>query len=138
MLKEVERYKNEIICSNKFESIAFTEPLSRTIVSIFRLEDGRPKISRIIRRIASERVQSSQNYKEITLKELNSRLSLVYSFPDPDVIFYTGPSCCTQGFMPWQLKLTEFIRLSHDHSFTVDSFVCALYKYNNHHQRFGK
>lgn len=141
---EVERHKKGvpgyIKWANKPDLNGYTNGIQAhtVIINMFNSKDGRPKIAECISRIAEERSKSMQN-TEITVRELNNRLSSVYpSIPDPDVIFYTGPSCCSHGVLPWQIKLAEFVQLSLDHSINVNTYVGALYKYNKCDQRFGK
>ncbi|XP_047990279.1 dehydrodolichyl diphosphate synthase complex subunit nus1 [Leguminivora glycinivorella] len=108
------------------------------IINIFNAYDGRPKIAQCVSQIATESC-SIDKYRELTVDELNNRLNLMYpSIPDPDVVIYTGAVCRTSGLLPWQIRLTEFIQLSLDHSVNVKSYIGALYKYNKCDQRFGK
>lgn len=108
-------------------------------VNIITRLDGRPKIAQCIREIAESKVTCSRATNEYTAQELDVILASWYpSFPDPDLILYTGTLCCTHGFLPWQIRLTEFVQLSLDHCINVDSYVGALYKYNKCDQRFGK
>lgn len=75
----------------------------------------------------------------MTAEEFNKFLCLEYPpIPDPDVILYTGPLCCTYGFLPWQIRLTEFIPLSLSHNINIYNYLGALYKYSKCDQRFGK
>lgn len=108
-------------------------------VNIFTSHDGRPKIAHCIRDIANNKVSCKREAEEFTAQELGDALALFYpSIPDPDVILYTGSLCSAHGFLPWQLRLTEFVQLSTDHCINVNSYVGALYKYNKCDQRFGK
>ncbi|KAI8421592.1 hypothetical protein MSG28_009609 [Choristoneura fumiferana] len=141
---EVERHKKGvpgyIKWANKPDLNGYTNGIQAhtVIINIFNSKDGRPKIAECISQIAEERSKSMRN-TEITVKELNTRLSSLYpSIPDPDVIFYTGASCCSHGVLPWQIRLAEFVQLSLDHSINVNTYVGALYKYNKCDQRFGK
>lgn len=107
------------------------------VINIFSNRDGRPRISQCIREIAEK--NSEYQHSEFTAQDLDKVLSLLYpSIPDPDVVLYTGQFCCTHGFLPWQIRLTEFIKLSLDHRVNVDNFIGALYKYNKCDQRYGK
>lgn len=110
------------------------------VINIFSSRDGRPRISKCIREIAEKsNLKSDYSSSEFTAQELDKVLSLLYpSIPDPDLILYTGQFCCTHGFLPWQIRLTEFIKLSLDHRVNVDKFIGALYKYNKCDQRYGK
>ncbi|XP_030021203.2 dehydrodolichyl diphosphate synthase complex subunit nus1 [Manduca sexta] len=109
------------------------------IVNIFSSYDGRPTIAQCIRQLAEEKIKYSRKSNEFTAQEFDEVLKFIYpSIPDPEVILYTGPLCTTRGALPWQIRLSEFIQLSKDHSVNIDSFVGAMYKYNKCDQRFGK
>ncbi|KAJ8716543.1 hypothetical protein PYW07_003170 [Mythimna separata] len=108
-------------------------------INIFSCEDGRPTVVQCIRQIAEDRVVCSRESAEYTAQEIDNILMLMYpSIPDPELVLYTGPLCCTRGLLPWQIRLTEFIQLSLDHSINIDNFIGALYRYNKCDQRFGK
>ncbi|XP_075975559.1 transport and golgi organization 14 [Anticarsia gemmatalis] len=109
------------------------------VINIFTRKDGHQTIAQCIRQIAEDKVICNRKSIEFTAQELDNTLKLMYpSIPDPDLVLYTGPVCCTHGLLPWQIRLTEFIQMSLDHSVNVDNFVGALYKYNKCDQRFGK
>lgn len=109
------------------------------VINIFTHEDGLPKVAHCIQQIAEEKVICTRESSEFTAQELDNVLKLIYpSIPDPDVVLYTGPWCCTHGFLPWQIRLTEFIQLSLDNSVNIDSYLGALFRYNKCDQRFGK
>lgn len=106
-------------------------------INILSSEDGQPKIAQCLRHIAEEKIQCKRSSVEFTAQEFDEVLTVLYPIPDPDLVLYTG-TCCTHGLLPWQIRLTEFVQLSLDHSINVESYVGALYKYNKCDQRFGK
>jgi len=57
---------------------------------------------------------------------------------DPDLGLYFDDVCCTFGLLPWQLRLTEFIRVKFHSTINVTHFIDALYSYSKCEQRFGK
>lgn len=108
-------------------------------VNIFRDSDGRSRIAQCIKAIAEKKITLNSQTNDFTAEDLDKVFSLVYpSIPEPEIVLYTGVLCCTHGFLPWQIRLTEFIRLSLDHSVNIDSYVGAMYKYSKCDQRFGK
>lgn len=108
-------------------------------VNIFTHRDGAPMIAQCIQRISEDRVICNRESNEYTAQELDDVLRLMYPcIPDPDLVLYTGPVCCTKGLLPWQIRLTEFVQLSINHSVNIDNYVGALYRYNKCDQRFGK
>lgn len=59
--------------------------------------------------------------------------------PEPELAFYFGEHCCTYGLSPWQIRLTEFVRLERTVlDVGLGSFVRSLYRYAKCEQRFGK
>lgn len=108
-------------------------------INIFRDVDGRSRIAQCIRDIAENKIALNSETNEFTAQDLDKFVSVVYpSIPEPEIVLYTGVLCCTHGFLPWQIRLSEFIRLSLDHSVNIDSYVGAMYKYSKCDQRYGK
>lgn len=59
--------------------------------------------------------------------------------PEPELAFYFDEYCCTYGLSPWQIRLTEFLRLGTAASdVRLGGYLRALYKYAKCEQRFGK
>lgn len=113
---------------------------SNTIfINIFSSNDGKPRISECIKLIAKGELKCEKNSEEFTVQEFGDTLQQINpAVPDPDLVLYTGPLCCTYGFLPWQIRLTEFVQLSVDSNLNINSYLGALYKYNKCDQRFGK
>ncbi|CAK1585246.1 unnamed protein product [Parnassius mnemosyne] len=127
--------------SNKPDLNGYTYGMNanKIIINIFNYMNGRPQIVNCIKQIAKGEVLCKKKSTEYTTQEFGEALIQTYSLiPDPDLILYTGPLCCSYGLMPWQIRLTEFIQLSLDHSVNIDSYLGALFKYNKCDQRFGK
>ncbi|KAM3964932.1 transport and golgi organization 14 [Aphomia sociella] len=145
LFREVERSKKGIPGFIKWSKMpdlnGYTngEQGHTVIINIFRCSDGRPIITQCIKQIAIEEVSCERESSEYTAQELGNTLVSFYpSVPDPDLILYSGPLCCTKGLLPWQIRLSEFIQLSINPHITIDSYIGALYKYNKVDQRFGK
>ena len=108
-------------------------------LNIFTSKDGKLTVAQCIRQIAEDRVICSRESEEYTAQELDIALKSIYpSIPEPELVLYTGSLCCTHGLLPWQIRLSEFVQLSIDHSVNIDSYIGALYRYNKCDQRFGK
>ncbi|XP_049872802.1 dehydrodolichyl diphosphate synthase complex subunit NUS1 [Pectinophora gossypiella] len=142
---EVERNKKGIPgCikwSNKPNLNGYTNgiPAHTIMVNILSPEDGRTRIAQCIQEIARGKIPCQRNSNEFTAQELDEALTLMYPpIPDPDLVLYTGPLCCTHGLLPWQIRLTEFIQLSVDHSINIENYIGALTIYSKCDQRFGK
>lgn len=108
------------------------------VVNIFSYEDGKRKVSDLMKNELTKQQQSSEN---LTVDLVDDKLKVLYgSIPDPDVAVYFGNVCSTYGFLPWQIRLTEFFQI--DYSWKKDlklkKFVNVLYNYARVEQRFGK
>lgn len=127
--------------SNKPDLNGYTYGMNanNVFINIFSYKDGRPQIVECIRQIANGYIDCEKKANEFTSEEFGKALTTLYnSLPEPDLVLYTGPYCTTYGLLPWQIRLTEFIQLSLDHSVDIYSYIGALYKYNKCDQRFGK
>ncbi|XP_014355796.2 dehydrodolichyl diphosphate synthase complex subunit Nus1 [Papilio machaon] len=127
--------------SNKPDLNGYTYGMNanNVFINIFSYKDGRPQIVESIRQIAKGGVDCEKKSNEFTTEEFGKVLTQLYNnIPDPDLVMYTGPHCSTYGLLPWQIRLTEFVQLSLDHSVDISSYIGALYKYNKCDQRFGK
>lgn len=108
-------------------------------MNIITKAHGRDKIAQCIREIAEGKVVCKKSSNEFTSQEFNEALlSLYLPIPDPNLILYTGPLCCTHGLLPWHIRLSEFIQMSSDSCISVDNYINALCIYMSCNQRFGK
>jgi hypothetical protein len=109
------------------------------IVNLFSSDDGHAKFDQLLTR---EMCQDSKKRKnqQITINEVDEKLSKMFgNMPEPDLAIFFGSVCCTMGFMPWHIRLTEFIQISHKlRDLSLDKYLRVLYKYAKCEQRFGK
>lgn len=78
--------------------------------------------------------------QQISIDLVEEKLSKLYgNIPDPELAIYFGNSTCTSGFLPWHIRLTEFIQISYKiHYLSIDKYLRVLYKFARCEQRFGK
>lgn len=78
--------------------------------------------------------------QQITIDLVDEKLKKLYgNIPDPELAIYFGNSTCTAGFLPWHMRLTEFIQIAYKlHHLSLDKYLRVLYKYAKCEQRFGK
>lgn len=109
------------------------------VVNLYSSEDGHAKFDQLLTRELCEPSAMCET-KQITIDKVDETLSKLFGLiPDPDLAVYFGTTCCTMGFMPWQIRLTEFIQLSHKlHNLSLDKYLRVLYKFAKCEQRFGK
>lgn len=78
--------------------------------------------------------------QQITIDLVDEKLKGLYGcIPDPELAIYFGNNTCTSGFLPWHMRLTEFIQIAYKlHHLSLDKYLDVLYKYAKCEQRFGK
>ncbi|CRL04847.1 CLUMA_CG017900, isoform A [Clunio marinus] len=113
------------------------------VVNIYSSEDGHEKFDQLLRReLLSDKGSSGKTVdcSKFTIDYIDEELSKLYGqMSDPDLTVYFGNICCTMGFMPWQIRLTEFIQISYKlRTLSLDKYLKVLYKYAKCEQRFGK
>lgn len=113
------------------------------VVNLYSSEDGHAKFDQLLtHELCRDNNNSSTmcDSKQITIDKVDETLSKLFGhMPDPDLAVFFGTTCCTMGFMPWQIRLTEFIQLSYKlHNLSLDKYLRVLYKYAKCEQRFGK
>lgn len=78
--------------------------------------------------------------QQISIDLVDEKLKKLYgNIPDPELAIYFGNSTCTSGFLPWHIRLTEFIQVAYKlHHLSLDKYLKVLYNYAKCEQRFGK
>lgn len=111
------------------------------VVNLYSSQDGHEKFNQLLTQelLGADKSEACNN-ENITVDLIEEKLSKLYGyFPDPDLGVYFGSFCCTQGFLPWQIRLTEFIQISYKlRSLSLQKYVNVLYKYAKCEQRFGQ
>ena len=100
-------------------------------------EDGKAQIARLCRKLGQEVQSGKLSVEQVNVEFVDGRLAEEFNqMPDPDLALYTGEYCCTYGFLPWHIRLTEFIPIGQD--LVLQDFLTTLYKYAKKEQRYGK
>lgn len=78
--------------------------------------------------------------QQISIDLVDEKLKKLYgNVPDPELAIYFGNNTCTSGFLPWHIRLTEFIQVSYKlHHISLEKYLKVLYQYARCEQRFGK
>lgn len=105
------------------------------VVNLLAAEDGRRKFTKLLQ----EQLVTVKS-DDITCNLIDEKMSAMYgAMPDPDCAVYFGSFQCTQGLLPWQIRLTEFYQLSYELStISPQKYLNVIYKYGKCEQRFGK
>lgn len=76
-------------------------------VNICSAIDGIGDIAAVAHTIAKAVEEKAICAKDVTADLINSSLEATKQFPDPDFCITTDESS-TLGFLPWQIRITEF------------------------------
>lgn len=119
------------ICGSQ---IVYKNGLKKDIsVNFLSPAEGKPKIAEICRRIAND---ASLAPEQINISTVNEKFSSIIN-PDPELAIYFGDVCSTYGFLPWHIRLTEFMQIKSQKTLSVEVFLSTLFKYSKVEQRFG-
>jgi len=119
--------------------------IKHIVVNLYSSDDGHVKFNQLLtQELCKDNVESAETAtpvsEKITVDYIDEKLSKIYGhLPDPDLAMYFGSACCTMGFMPWQIRLTEFIQVSNKlKNLSIEKYLRVLYKFAKCEQRFGK
>uniref|UniRef100_W5UCZ9 ditrans,polycis-polyprenyl diphosphate synthase [(2E,6E)-farnesyldiphosphate specific] n=1 Tax=Ictalurus punctatus TaxID=7998 RepID=W5UCZ9_ICTPU len=110
----------------------------QTVVKVWSPDDGKLGIVRAAQQLCKAVEQKESTSKDITVSVLDSLLRESKNIPDPELVLKFGPVESTLGFLPWHIRLTEFISLPSHKDVSYDDFLCALRRYSTCEQRLGK
>ncbi|XP_042866188.1 dehydrodolichyl diphosphate synthase complex subunit Nus1-like [Penaeus japonicus] len=100
------------------------------IINLLSLTDGRGSLSVIARQLSSEPGKVNQ--------ELLESWKVTRGQPDPEVVITIGEPISTMGFLPWQIRLSEFFAIPSLNRFEYSDFQTILRQYSKCEQRCGK
>lgn len=110
---------------------------NKITVSLLSKDDGKKRIVSVVKTLSDGARNGSLNPNLIDVNYIDRELCDA-SFPVPNLAIYCGNSFCTNGLLPWHIRLTEFINLGSHHCIKVEKFVEVLLNYGQCEQRFGK
>lgn len=108
------------------------------VVQVLSEDDGKQSIVRAAQRLCREVEQKQRSSSDISVALLDSTLRESKNIPDPDLVLKFGPVDSTLGFLPWQIRLTEFIALPSHIDVSYEDFLGALQRFASCEQRVGK
>lgn len=80
----------------------------KTRVQILSYEDGKGKIVSFTQDLAKGVCSGGLRPDEISIELLRDKLQFE-GIPDPDLAIVCGHTLSTYGFLPWHIKVTEFV-----------------------------
>lgn len=108
------------------------------IVNLYSSDDGQERFNDLLTLECHDKLKNAEA-ENLTIDYIDSKLGKLYGCSDPDLAIFFGSFCCTMGFLPWHIRLTEFIPISNRlHNISLDKYLQVLYKYGKCEQRFGK
>lgn len=110
----------------------------RVCVQLLSEDDGKGDILESARRIASDYSQKNLDIKQINIDYVDQSLKATGNIPDPELALLFGSTNSLMGFLPWQTRLTEIMRVPTMRNIHYSTFTELLQKYSKCNQRFGK
>ncbi|XP_067098521.1 dehydrodolichyl diphosphate synthase complex subunit nus1 isoform X2 [Osmerus mordax] len=108
------------------------------VVRVLSAEDGKQSIVQAAQQLCREVEQQQRSSSDISVSLLDSLLRESKNIPDPDLVLKFGPVESTLGFLPWQIRLTEFISLPTHLDVSYEDLFGALQLFATCEQRVGK
>lgn len=116
--------------SNGINSVTGSQQHILTL-NILCIEDGKEDIVRLCKKSCRE--NCSPLHPEYITSELITSGQI-----DPDLVVVVGRPICSLGFLPWQIRLTEFLNIPSLSRLNYFEFRRLLNLYSNCEQRFGR
>ncbi|KAL0967404.1 hypothetical protein UPYG_G00251800 [Umbra pygmaea] len=110
----------------------------QSVVNVVSPDDGKLRIVRAAQQLCRAVEEREKTSKDINVTMLDSLLRESKSPPDPELVLNFGPIESSLGFLPWHIRLTEFISLPSHVNICYEDFFSALQRYASCEQRLGK
>uniref|UniRef100_A0A3Q1C8K4 ditrans,polycis-polyprenyl diphosphate synthase [(2E,6E)-farnesyldiphosphate specific] n=1 Tax=Amphiprion ocellaris TaxID=80972 RepID=A0A3Q1C8K4_AMPOC len=132
LLEEILRQQNLLGVDGSKYSIEFLSNGSD------KHNDGKQSIVQAAQQICRSVENKERSSKDISVSMLDVLLRESKNIPDPDLVLKFGPVNSTLGFLPWHIRLTEFISLPSHRDVSYDNVLDALQRYASCQQRLGQ
>ncbi|XP_076128715.1 dehydrodolichyl diphosphate synthase complex subunit nus1 [Alosa pseudoharengus] len=110
----------------------------QAVVKVLSPEDGRQGIVEAAQKLCRAVEQRERAAKDIDVTLLDSLLRESRNIPDPDLVLKFGAVQSTLGYLPWHIRLSEFISLPTHANISYEDLLGALQSFASCEQRFGK
>ncbi|KAI8791911.1 dehydrodolichyl diphosphate syntase complex subunit nus1 [Biomphalaria glabrata] len=141
MSQEKTNYDIQIVSSShpvSCQSSSGSCKAQKVKVHLLCVEDSHSKIISVAQHLCHLVSTGAYQVDDITPSNVDTFLQESLQFPDPDLCIKFGSVDCLFGYLPWQIRLTEFISLPSHKGVTYKSFLSTLVQFGNTNQRFGK
>ncbi|XP_029352427.1 dehydrodolichyl diphosphate synthase complex subunit nus1 isoform X1 [Echeneis naucrates] len=110
----------------------------RPTVKVLSPEDGKQSIVQAAQQLCRSVENKQRRSKDISVSMLDILLRESKNIPDPELVLKFGPVDSTLGFLPWHIRLTEFISLPSHRNVSYKALLGALQQYSTCQQRLGQ
>ncbi|XP_071334497.1 dehydrodolichyl diphosphate synthase complex subunit nus1 [Trachinotus anak] len=110
----------------------------RPTVKVLSPEDGKQSIVQAAQQLCRSVENKERSSKDISVSMLDILLRESKNIPDPELVLKFGPVDSTLGFLPWHIRLTEFISLPSHRNMSYEDLLGALQRYGACQQRLGQ
>lgn len=133
--------KNGLTNGISSKAVKTTEDWPVLHVSVLSSNEGRQAFTEATRRICENVQSGSLDISKIDEEIIDRELSLGSKerpIVDPELAVWCGETSCNCGFLPWHIRVTQFLHLQTHHEIKAKDFISLLEAYSKCHQRFGK
>lgn len=107
-------------------------------VKVLSPADGKQSIVRAARQLCRDVELKEKTSKDISVDALDALIREPTDIPDPDLVLKFGPVDSTLGFLPWHIRLTEFLSLPTHIDVSYEELFGVLQRFATCEQRLGK
>ncbi|XP_029966093.1 dehydrodolichyl diphosphate synthase complex subunit nus1 [Salarias fasciatus] len=100
--------------------------------------DGKQSIVQAAQQLCRSVENKQSSSKDISVSSLDVLLRESKNIPDPELVLKLGPVNSTLGFLPWHIRLSEFISLPSHRNLAYEELLAALQRYSCCQQRLGQ
>lgn len=110
----------------------------KVFVSVFSKEDGKQNIVRTAKKFCCSINNKECKSKIMNVEYFSGLLKGSDAFPDPDLALRFGPTDILNGYLPWQIRLTEFISIPSLDVMNYKLLLKTLQRYSKCEKRLGR
>ncbi|XP_029281134.1 dehydrodolichyl diphosphate synthase complex subunit nus1 [Cottoperca gobio] len=110
----------------------------RPTVKVLSPEDGKQSIVQAAQQLCRSVENKERSSKDISVSMLDLLLRESKNVPDPELVVKFGPVDSTLGFLPWHIRLTEFISLPSHRNVSYEDLLGVLQRFGACQQRLGQ
>ncbi|XP_068609939.1 dehydrodolichyl diphosphate synthase complex subunit nus1 [Brachionichthys hirsutus] len=139
MLEEIVRQQQDLLgvdgsgCNTSHQVLSW-----RPTVKVLSPEDGKLSIIQAAQQLCRSVENKERTSKDISVSVLDVTLRELKNIPDPELVLKFGAVDSTLGFLPWHIRLTEFISLPTHWNVSYPDLLGVLQQYGACRQRLGQ